>query len=133
MTRKLRAGMIAACLVAVALGAQAAETVTFNAVLYAPGEKVDLKFEATERVPKAQLDGTVKVEGAQAGIELKYSKMEPALLFGGDVNSWVVWVIAPDGTLENLGELPVRESRSGNVKMSTKQLQFAMFVTAEPF
>ena len=132
MKRKLRACIVAASLVAVAYGAQAAE-MTFNAVLYAPGEKVDLHFEATERVPKAQLDGTIKVEGGQAGIELKYSKMEPALLFGGDVNSWVVWVIAPDGTLENLGELPVREDRGGNVKMSTKQLHFAMFVTAEPF
>jgi outer membrane protein OmpA-like peptidoglycan-associated protein len=132
MKRKLRAALVAASLAAVAFGAQAAD-MTFNAVLYAPGEKVDLHFEATERVPKSQLDGTVKVEGAQAGIELKYSKMEPALLFGGDVNSWVVWVIAPDGTLENLGELPVREDRSGSVKMSTKQLHFAMFVTAEPF
>ena len=117
---------------AAAPASQAGE-MTFNTVLYAAGEKVDVPFTTTDRVPKAQLDGTVRVTATQASIELKYSKMEPALLFGGDISAWVVWSISPDGTLENLGELPVRESRGGEVSFTTKNLNFAMFVTAEPF
>ena len=71
-------------------------------------------------------------ENAQAKISLKFKKFEPAVLFGGDVTSFVVWAVTPDGTCENLGELPIRDD-SGSVSYSTGKKIFAMMVTAEPY
>jgi outer membrane protein OmpA-like peptidoglycan-associated protein len=56
--------------------------------------------------------------------------MKPAILFGGDVTSYVLWAIDRGGTVENLGELWVR-SNSENIDFSTGQKAFAMMVTAE--
>jgi outer membrane protein OmpA-like peptidoglycan-associated protein len=113
-------------------GAMAAE-LTLNAVLYPEDEKTDLKFATTDRAPKAKLSGTVRPEQGQSFIDVDWSKLEPALLFGGDVNCWVLWTITPDGTAQVLGELPVRESRSGSASFSSPLKQFALIVTAEPF
>ena len=109
-----------------------ASDVDLNAVLYPDGIKVPVKFETTDRAPKAVLRGEVNVQKNQAKISVDWSKLEPALLFGGDMNCWVLWVVTPDGLATNLGELPVRESRSGKVDFATPQLQFAIMVTAEP-
>ena len=104
-----------------------------NSVLYSGQEKSKVAFETTDRAPKAKLEGSIEVKATQAMIEISYSKLEPALLFGGDVNSWVVWVITPDGLIQNLGELPVRDDRSGDAQFTSPNLNFAMMVTAEPF
>jgi outer membrane protein OmpA-like peptidoglycan-associated protein len=110
-----------------------AADLTFNAVLYPEDEKTPLVFTTAERAPKAKLSGTVRPEAGQSWIEVSWSKLEPALLFGGDANCWVLWTITPDGTAQSLGEIPVRESRSGSVTFSSPFKQFAMMVTAEPF
>src|SRR6185295_18511746 len=56
-----------------------------------------------------------------------------ALLFGGDINCWVLWTVTPDGTAQSQGELPVREDRSGSARFAVPYKQFAMMITAEPF
>ena len=93
-------------------GAPAAD-LTLNAVLYPDGQKTDVTFQTTDRAPKAKLTGTVRSQQGQSQIEISWSKLEPALLFGGDINCWVLWTITPDGTAQALGELPVRNDRSG--------------------
>ncbi len=122
-------------LVALSLAAPAARAadMTLNAVLYPDGEKTDVKFKTMDRAPKAKLSGTVRPEQGQSWIELDWSKLEPALLFGGEVNCWVLWTITPDGTAQSLGELPVREDRSGSARFSSPFKHFALVVTAEPF
>ena len=112
-------------------GAPAAD-LTLNAVLYPDGQKTDVTFQTTDRAPKAKLTGTVRSQQGQSQIEISWSKLEPALLFGGDINCWVLWTITPDGTAQALGELPVRNDRSGDAKFSTPFKQFALVVTAEP-
>ncbi len=111
----------------------AAADLSLNSVLYSGRENSKVDFQTTDRAPKARLTGSIEIMNNQAMIELNYSKLEPALLFGGDVNSWVVWAITPDGLIQNLGELPVREDRSGDVRFTSPNLNFAMIVTAEPF
>jgi outer membrane protein OmpA-like peptidoglycan-associated protein len=111
----------------------AAADLTLNTTLYSGKESSKVTFETTDRAPKAKLEGSIEVKGNQALIELDYSKLEPALLFGGDVNTWVVWAITPDGHIQNLGELPVRDDRSGDAHFSSPNLNFALIVTAEPF
>jgi outer membrane protein OmpA-like peptidoglycan-associated protein len=58
--------------------------------------------------------------------------MAPAVLFGGQVNAWVLWAIAPDGLVTNLGELAVDEDRNGKASFTTQLNNFAMMLTAEP-
>lgn len=105
---------------------------TLNAVLYPEGEKADVKFQTTDRAPKSQLTGTVTSKQGQSQIAISWSKLQPALLFGGDVTCWVLWGVTPDGTAYNLGELPVRQSMSGTATFSGAYMQFALMVTAEP-
>jgi outer membrane protein OmpA-like peptidoglycan-associated protein len=60
--------------------------------------------------------------------------MEPAILFGGDISSYVVWAITRDGAVENLGELIVDQSNdSGSGTYSTPKKAFGLIVTAEPY
>jgi outer membrane protein OmpA-like peptidoglycan-associated protein len=58
--------------------------------------------------------------------------MKPAILFGGNVTSYVVWAVTRDGSTENLGELWVRDSK-GRLTLQTAQRDFAMMITAESF
>jgi outer membrane protein OmpA-like peptidoglycan-associated protein len=55
------------------------------------------------------------------------------LLFGGDINCYVLWTVTPDGTAMSQGELPVRQDRSGEGRFSVPFKSFALMVTAEPF
>src|SRR5215468_7517383 len=79
---------------------------SLNAVVFPEKTKVKLDLAPTDRVdPKASASASVKTEQGQSSIELSYKKLKPALLFGGDVTSYVVWAVTPDGTATNLGEL----------------------------
>ncbi len=92
---------------------------------------VTVPFAATDRAPaRAFLEASVKIKEGQAAIDLSFKRMAPALLFGGDVTSYVVWAVTRDGVTENLGELWVRDD-SGSVDTRTGQKNFAMMVTAE--
>lgn len=123
---------VLAFLVPAALGAAEAPNVVLNAVFY-PDGKVDVKFQPTDRVdPKAKLEGTAELKSGQLRLELSYAKMAPAVLFGGQVNAWVLWAVAPDGLATNLGELPVGEDRSGKASYTTQLNNFGLMLTAEP-
>ena len=105
--------------------------VSLVAVEFPERKGVDVPFAATPAAPeKALLEATVKVKEGQASIDLGFKRMAPALLFGGDVTSYVVWAVTRDGLAENLGELWVRDE-SGSVSVRTGQKNFAMMVTAE--
>ncbi len=110
-----------------------ADNVTLNSVLYPDGEKTDVKFTTTDRAPKAQVSGSVRPDQGQSWIDLSWKKLEPALLFGGDINCYVLWTVTPDGTATSQGELPVRQDRSGSSRLSVPYKNFAMMITAEPF
>ena len=127
----IRRPLVLLALSLAATAAPAAET-QLNAVLYPEGREVKLKFETTERAPKATLTGSVRPQQWQSWIEVSWKKLEPAQLFGGDVNCWILWAVTPEGVATSLGELPVREDRSGDATFSTPHKQFALMVTAEP-
>ena len=131
--RTIEFGVVLTALVlSVAVMGAEAPAVTLNGVFY-PDAKVDVKFVPTDRVdPKAKLEGTVDVKSGQLRMELSYSKMAPAVMFGGQVNAWVLWAVAPDGLVTNLGELPVGEDRSGKASFTTQLNNFGMMLTAEP-
>jgi len=76
----------------------------------------------------------VTFEDRQSWIELSYDKMKPAVLFGGDVTTYVLWTVSRDGSYENLGELWIQQDKDKDtLKFSTGIRGFALLVTAEPY
>ncbi|MGW8181567.1 MAG: hypothetical protein ACWGQW_22790, partial [bacterium] len=99
-------------------------------------ESKTVKFDmlATRRIPGAQMKAQVKFEEGQYRIELEYKGMKPAVLFGGDTNSYVMWAINRDGAVQNLGELWVRPGEEDDkFQFSTGLRNFALLVTAESY
>jgi len=115
--------------------ALAAAEVQLTALLVADGKTVELNFNRTVRGPsKASMSATVKMEKAQGTVELRFDKMEPAILFAGDISTYVLWAVAIDGTVDNLGEVFVdRKDCSGSQPFFTSRKIFALMVTAEPY
>ncbi len=110
----------------------AAVDVQLAAVQFPEGKSVDLDFAATSRVAPAQAEAEVRFKNGQANVEVSYKKLPPAILFSGDVTSYVVWAVARDGATENLGELIVRK-QSGDAEYRTGQKEFGLMITAEPY
>ena len=125
----VRASLVAAACAAAPLSAA---DVQIAAVQFPDNKSVDLPLAADVRVAPAWAEAEVKYRKGQAEVEISYKKLPPALLFAGDVTSYVVWVVARDGTTENLGELIVR-SQSGSAEYRTGQKEFGILITAEAY
>ena len=128
-SRKFLGGLAAFCLASLPL---AAADMPISVVQFPESSGIDLKMAATARVAPAEAEASVKFKGGQASVEVEYKKLPPAILFGGDATSYVVWAISRDGNAENLGELIVLDS-SGSGEYRTGQKEFALMVTAEPY
>ncbi len=109
-----------------------AADVQLAAVQFPDNKTLDLPLAATTRVAPGAAEAEVRYRNGQAEVEISYKKVPPAVLFSGDVTSYVVWVVARDGTTENLGELIVR-SQSGSAEYRTGQKEFGLLITAEPY
>jgi outer membrane protein OmpA-like peptidoglycan-associated protein len=112
-----------------AMGAAATE-LTLHQVTFPERRDVDLEFARGARAPQSELGAKVEYREGQAAIDIRYTDMKPAILFGGDVTCYVLWAVVRDGTVENLGELWVRDD-SEKVEYSTGLKSFALMVTAE--
>ena len=128
---------LACALVAAVLAAGSAAAADFNlsAVTFPDGKTIDLPFARTAATPAAaKFSAEVKFTEGQARIEVSFKKMEPAILFGGDISSYVVWAVTRDGAVENLGELIVLESGASDTnRYQTGKKQFGLMITAEPY
>ncbi len=98
------------------------------------GRSVDVRFVRMDRAPaRATMQASLKYERGQATINLSIRRMEPAVLFAGDISAYVLWAVTSDGIVENLGEVLVdRKGFSGSQQFSTGKKIFALLVTAEP-
>jgi outer membrane protein OmpA-like peptidoglycan-associated protein len=132
MTRLiLKSLAIAAAVLFSSLPAAAADA-QLSAVQFPERSTVNLTMVATNRVAPAEASASVKFKAGQADVEVDYKKLPPAILFGGEVTSYVTWAVGRDGTAENLGELIVQGS-SGEMNYRTGQKEFALLITAEPY
>lgn len=95
------------------------------------GRKARVQLRSTDRIPDAI--GVAKVErrGGITSVVVEIAGMKPATLFGGDYNTYVLWVVSPDGRIINLGEFMLEGTRS-RLQATTNLSTFAIFVTAEP-
>ncbi len=115
--------------------ALSAAEVRLTALTLHSGETFENNFVKTSRAPsQSSLQATIGFDNGQASVNASYKKMEPAVLFAGDITAYVLWAVTPDGTTENLGEIVAdKKSASGSVQGYTGKRTFALMVTAEPF
>jgi outer membrane protein OmpA-like peptidoglycan-associated protein len=130
-----RGSAILVLAVLLASSALAAAEVRLTALTLQSGKTFDLSFAKTTRAPsRAAMQATIGYDNGQASVKLAYQKMEPAVLFAGDITAYVLWAVTPDGTAENLGEVIAdKKSASGSLQAYTGKKTFALMVTAEPF
>jgi hypothetical protein len=90
-----------------------------------------ISLRSTDRLPEAS--GAVRVErkGGTTEVDVEVDSMKPASLFGGDYNTYMVWVVPPGGPADNLGELNL-EGDHATLHGTTPASSFAVLVTAEP-
>ncbi len=130
-----RSLVISALAILVISSALAAAEVRLTALTFQAGKTVDLNFVKTSRAPsRAAMQATILYDNGQASVKLSYQKMEPAVLFAGDISAYVLWAVTLDGSTENLGEIIAdKKSASGSLQGYTGKKVFALMVTAEPF
>ena len=133
MSKRLPA--LLALAVLLASSALMAAEVRLTALTLQSGKTFELNFAKTSRAPSgASMQATIGFDNGQASVKAGYKKMEPAVLFAGDITAYVLWAVTPDGTVENLGEVIAdKKSASGSLQAYTGKKTFALMVTAEPF
>jgi hypothetical protein len=117
-----------ACSTAVLCGDASREAL---AITVHPGVTERIQLRSTDRLPDAAGEARVERKGGTTEIELNLDSMKPASLFGGDYNTYVLWVVPPQGLVQNLGELQL-EGNHSRLHASTEAAAFALLVTAEP-
>lgn len=129
-----RALLFAIAFLALASLAAAAE-VQLTALTLQTGKPYDIAFSKTSRAPaRASMQASLLHDSGQTSIKLTFDRMEPAILFAGDISAYVLWAVTIDGTAENLGEVVIdRKSASGTQPFTTNRRVLALMVTAEPF
>jgi hypothetical protein len=115
--------------VSAALGSDASRNI--SAISIRPDGIQKFQLRSTDRLPDAEAEAKVERKGGTTAIEVHLDSLKPASLFGGDYNTYVLWVVPPDGPAENAGELQVDGDQS-SLTTSTSAPTFALFVTAEP-
>ena len=126
-----RIWMVCLLLAVLAVGNAGAAEIGLTAVLFPEGKKVEVPLAGTQRAPAAEITAEVEHRGGKSQIEIEYKNLPPAVLFGGDFVSYVVWAVAPGGTVENLGGI-ANEKDKGTATYSTTTREFALMITAEP-
>jgi outer membrane protein OmpA-like peptidoglycan-associated protein len=101
------------------------------ALSYPEEATVSVKLAGTMRLPGASGEAKVERKKGSTEIEIELDEMKPATLFGGDYATYVLWVVSPEGHVDNTGELILVGNRS-KLDVSTPLETFGMLVTAEP-
>ena len=130
-----RSLVILALSVLITSSALAAAEVNLTALTLQAGKTIDINFSRTSRAPsRSAMQATLLYDNGQSSVKLAFQKMEPAILFAGDISAHVLWAVTIDGTAENLGEVIVdKKAATGSSQYYTNKKIFALMVTAEPF
>lgn len=121
----------AAFLVLAACGAALPAAVECVAISYPENAAVRLQLEGTERLPGASGQARVRRRPGITEFELELRGLKPAISFGGDFNTYVVWTVTPEGLAHNAGELILQGDRA-RLQSASTLATFALLVTAEP-
>ncbi len=83
----------------------------------------------------SQAHGVVKVE-AQKGItkiSAQIMGLDQPTKFGTEFMTYVLWVVTPDGSTNNVGELLINKNGEGKLQATTQLQTFSLILTAEPY
>src|SRR5262245_38573193 len=94
-------------------------TLAIPAISYADRASEQVPLRSTYRLPEASGSATVERMGGTTRIDVKLDSMKPAVLFGGDYNTYVLWVVPPGGMAENAGEI-ILDGDEANVQVTTE-------------
>jgi outer membrane protein OmpA-like peptidoglycan-associated protein len=97
------------------------------------GGSTKVVFVGTTAAPSAS--GEAKVEAKKAGtdIDLKVSGLPQPTTLGTEFLTYCLWTITPDGTTNNLAEIPIDKNGNGKLSTTAPSQTFAMIITAEPY
>ena len=73
----------------------------------------------------------LKREGNLTRLKVEIDKLRPPAALGAAFNTYVVWVVSPEGVFENLGELSI-DGDKGAIDATARLTQLSIFITAEP-
>jgi outer membrane protein OmpA-like peptidoglycan-associated protein len=105
------------------------------AITYPLDETITVKFRGTTLLPRLKGEAKVRRAGRRGTrVELSLEDLPRASELGGPYATYLLWAIAPDGRVDNLGEIKRSGSSFVNSKLDvTTPLQtFALIMTAEP-
>jgi len=92
--------------------------------------KID--FSGTDLLPMARGEAKVESKKGYIEIEVEFDKMQPAIKYGMEYLTYVLWAITPEGRTSNLGEI-LLNGTSGKLNVTTELQVFGLAVTAEPY
>jgi hypothetical protein len=90
-----------------------------------------VKLWGTNQLPHAKGEIYVSRDSELASIDALVEDLPPASSFGIAFNTYVLWLVAPDGKLENAGVFPMHGDK-GQLHAETTLDTWGMFVSAEP-
>jgi len=93
--------------------------------------KVDLK--ATSISPDASGEAKVEAGKGVTSIEASVRGLVQPSKLGTELLTYVMWVVSPDGSASNVGEILINKSGAGQLKATTQLQTFSLLVTAEPY
>ena len=90
-------------------------------------------FIATDTAPNASGEAKVAAKKGGTDIEVKVKGMPQPTALGAEFLTYILWSVTPDGSTNNLGEIPIDKNGEGKLNTSTPSQTFALGVTAEPY
>jgi outer membrane protein OmpA-like peptidoglycan-associated protein len=97
------------------------------------GGSTKVIFVGTTAAPNASGEAKVDAKTGGTNIDLKVKGMPQPTSLGAEFLTYVLWTITPDGSTNNLGEIPIDKNGEGKLSVTAPAQTFAMIVTAEPY
>ncbi|MBI4890380.1 MAG: OmpA family protein [Acidobacteria bacterium] len=91
-----------------------------------------IDFSASSLMPGATGGASVESKRGYIQVSAKFEKLESPQKFGAEYLTYVMWSISPEGRVENLGEILIKDGK-GKLNVTTELQIFGLFVTAEPY
>jgi hypothetical protein len=97
-----------------------------------PMDSSGIMYLSSTTLPPGTEGRVAVVRGSVAiSIDVQVDHIPPAQNLGAHSGSYVVWLISPDGDIDNVGELTLN-GNTGMLQTITNWGAFGVFITAEP-
>jgi outer membrane protein OmpA-like peptidoglycan-associated protein len=101
------------------------------AATFPEGPTVKLALSSTPHLAEAAGQARVKRRRGITAVEVELEGMQPAMMFGGDFNTYVLWIVSPEGYVWNAGEV-ITQGVKAKQSVSTPLTTFGIMISAEP-